>query len=296
MSMYKEGTQVFNPRSLPYFDALTRECVGASFEEVAGEARRPPTKAAKVASPRTASSSSRTSRPAAVGRGQDQERPGVGTGDAKAGPRAHRFSKVAPPPIGSSDAELKAMIAYSIKERTLMDKASKALSYAQTKNLACEEFLGTPATCSRCRRPSTRTWATSRKRSPEKARGPRPEEVRAVARRHEQPGRGEGTDSWDDQGQAGQRRVRRPRAGEGARRQRGAVPGARLATTRRSTVRTLPWPTPRRSSRSSGRSSPSSSRTSRFPSNTKKDAARDARREEVAEGRKVVHGPSTGGT
>ena len=148
MSMYKEGTQVFNREISPYFDTLTRECLGDPSQKWLERLADLDAKSAKVAKPEDRQqlvAYLAVLRPWVVDKIKNV--PDVGTwADAKAAVQAMiAFSKVAPPPIGSSDAELRAMIAYSIKERAVVDKASKALSYAQNKLSGCEEFLGKPA-------------------------------------------------------------------------------------------------------------------------------------------------------
>ncbi len=148
MSMFKEGTSVFNNEISPLYDELNRQCVGDPSHKWLEKLAAIDASIAKLAKP---DDKKQLVDYMAVLRPWLEDKvknvPDVGTwADAKAAVSALiAFSKVAPPPIGETTAELKPMIAYSNKQRALMAKSSTALSYAQTKVFGCEEFLGKPA-------------------------------------------------------------------------------------------------------------------------------------------------------
>jgi len=146
--MYKEGTAVFNREISPFFDDLTRQCVGDPSQKWMERMADIDAKIAKVSKPddkRILVEYMAVLRPWVEDK--IKQVPGVGSwADARAAVAAKlALAKVTPPPVGTSDAELKAMIAYAVKARAATGgKASKAISYAQNTIMGCEEFLGDP--------------------------------------------------------------------------------------------------------------------------------------------------------
>jgi hypothetical protein len=148
MKMFQEGTTIFNRDISPLRDDLQRQCVGDPSQKWGARLDAIDAKIAKMAKP---NDKRQLVEYMAVLRPWVETKmklvPDVGTwADAQAVVKAMiDFAKVVPPPAGESDAEMKAMMAYTVKARSVMAKADKALGYAQTKIFACEEFLGKPA-------------------------------------------------------------------------------------------------------------------------------------------------------
>ena len=169
MKMFKDGTQLFNNEISPLYDALNRQCVADPSHKWLEQLAAIDASIAKLAKPddkRQLVEYMAVLRPWVENKVKNV--PGVGTwADAQAAVQAMlALAKVAPPPVGTSSAELKAMIAYAVKQRTITAKVTRRCITRGTTSLAARSSSASRPTCFRSARNSSITMLPSRRRSP----------------------------------------------------------------------------------------------------------------------------------